>query len=552
MAIAYSYIRFSHPSQRAGDSYRRQYERAIRYCARTGLTLADDTLLDLGRSAFRGGNASHGALGKFIRAVESGVIKPGAYLLIEALDRLSRAPPTEAQTLLLSLINAGIVVVVLMDDDGAGQVYDKATLDRQPFALLDAVIKLYAAHEESRKKSDRFKRLFEGRRANPDTKIVGFAAPGWLQKAPDGKSWTLVPERADSVRRLFELAAEGLGSVALASRANREAWPSPGGRTGHWSQSYVRKILTNRATLGEYQPMRADRVERDDGTEKTVLVPAAPVRVDFFPPVVATALFNRVQATTQDKVLRGACRGETEHNNVLAGMLRCGTCGATMILKTNGRNSKYPAAYYLCASRHRGLTECAAFRAWDLLLDDEPRKYRKAKQRPSSGLLGALMLHAADRRAQEARRDDLRSAIDRDKAALVVAQAQQSRLVDAIKSSTVAVAILAGELEKASIQVGELSASILANERALASVAADLDDTALRNGLQAAQTAIRDPDAIEARRSLNNALRRVIDRVWLWPGFARVRLIGEPYLRSVPLNEMSVDMLMAPPPLPKE
>lgn len=60
---AYSYIRFSSPDQAAGDSLRRQTEKAQNYCEQNGLTLDERfTLRDLGVSAFHGRNAHRGAL----------------------------------------------------------------------------------------------------------------------------------------------------------------------------------------------------------------------------------------------------------------------------------------------------------------------------------------------------------------------------------------------------------------------------------------------------------------------------------------------------------
>ena len=87
---AYSYVRFSSAKQADGDSLRRQTAMARDYAERHGLELADLTLRDLGKSAFRGKNAVEGALGEFIRAVDSGKVEPGSYLLVESLDRLSR------------------------------------------------------------------------------------------------------------------------------------------------------------------------------------------------------------------------------------------------------------------------------------------------------------------------------------------------------------------------------------------------------------------------------------------------------------------------------
>ena len=71
--IAYSYVRFSTPQQLKGDSLQRQLEASEQYVIENGLVL-DETLnlRDLGISAFRGKNVERGALGAFIKAIESG------------------------------------------------------------------------------------------------------------------------------------------------------------------------------------------------------------------------------------------------------------------------------------------------------------------------------------------------------------------------------------------------------------------------------------------------------------------------------------------------
>ncbi|MCE9560760.1 MAG: recombinase family protein [Planctomycetes bacterium] len=53
--VAFSYVRFSTPSQTQGDSLRRQTEQAAAYCARNNLTLDTSlTLKDLGVCIPRG------------------------------------------------------------------------------------------------------------------------------------------------------------------------------------------------------------------------------------------------------------------------------------------------------------------------------------------------------------------------------------------------------------------------------------------------------------------------------------------------------------------
>src|SRR5581483_5571399 len=96
-ARAYSYLRFSRPEQAQGDSLRRQTSMAAEYAARHGLNLDSElNLRDLGVSAFRGANATVGALGGFLKAITDGLVPPGSLLLVEALDRVSRQSARQA------------------------------------------------------------------------------------------------------------------------------------------------------------------------------------------------------------------------------------------------------------------------------------------------------------------------------------------------------------------------------------------------------------------------------------------------------------------------
>ncbi|GAG98906.1 unnamed protein product [marine sediment metagenome] len=75
---AYSYIRFSSPEQRKGDSMRRQIAASEQYAQQHNLTL-DNTLrmTDEGLSAFHGMHRTKGALGVFLKLVEQNKVVQG-------------------------------------------------------------------------------------------------------------------------------------------------------------------------------------------------------------------------------------------------------------------------------------------------------------------------------------------------------------------------------------------------------------------------------------------------------------------------------------------
>ncbi len=78
---AYSYIRFSTPEQLKGDSLRRQLESSRKYALEHNLVL-DESLRDLGVSAFKGKNATEGALKRFMELIDAGQVERGSILIL--------------------------------------------------------------------------------------------------------------------------------------------------------------------------------------------------------------------------------------------------------------------------------------------------------------------------------------------------------------------------------------------------------------------------------------------------------------------------------------
>src|SRR5262245_17001370 len=87
--LVYSYVRFSTPEQRKGSGKARQDALAERWCVKRGYSLCRN-YSDLGVSAYKGRNATHGDLSRFLHLVQTGKIPRGSVLLVESLDRLSR------------------------------------------------------------------------------------------------------------------------------------------------------------------------------------------------------------------------------------------------------------------------------------------------------------------------------------------------------------------------------------------------------------------------------------------------------------------------------
>lgn len=272
--IAYSYVRFSTAEQGKGTSLRRQVEAAARWCAAHGVHLnASRTYLDLGRSAFLGEhrtNPDRQALAAFLLLAQRGVVPRGSYLIIEALDRLTREHVQAGLRLCLELLERGIRIVQVSPVE---TVYDDHS---DALALVMMLMELNRGHAESQRKSDLMGPAWARKRerARQDGSLMTRRLPAWIE-VRDGRL-RLVPERAAALRVIYTLSAKGYGHLRIireltrrgiapfGARAPRgeeggkERYRAAGGTygAGLWDRTYIAQILRDRRPVGEYQPRR--------------------------------------------------------------------------------------------------------------------------------------------------------------------------------------------------------------------------------------------------------------------------------------------------------
>ena len=322
MPKAYSYLRFSTADQIHGDSLRRQTTLAKEWCLKNGIPLVDN-YRNLGVSAFRSKNADKGALKAFLDRVESRVIEPGSYLIVESLDRLSRTDITYALQMFLGLINAGIVVVTLADD----RVYDRNRINDGNFTdLIISLTILSRANEESRMKSLRVGQAWAAKRAKINELKITAICPFWLRLSPDRSEFQLVPDKAEIVRRIFEMAAAGKGQNYIAKKFNLENVPKAEDAK-RWYVSRIARILESRAVIGEFQPAKMI-----DG-KRTLLDPVS----NYYPPVIPMELFATVHRIRQT---RPSYRGRGQENP-LAGLCYSVITGNRMFRVMKNQKRRY-------------------------------------------------------------------------------------------------------------------------------------------------------------------------------------------------------------------
>lgn len=336
--IAFSYVRMSTDAQSKGDGRRRQLDMSRRYASLHNLDLDENfSLEDIGVSAWKGTNASVGNFSKIMEAIKTGTIPTGSYLLVENLDRISRQQPNLALTTFMNIINAGITVVTL----GDGRTYTASTVKLED--LVYSLIVMSRAHDESQAKSIRSSGAWDAKRSNAENVKITSQAPSWLELATDRKSFNVVEERADVVRRIFADAVSGIGAYTIARRLNAENLP-PFGRSRKWQTSSVHKVITGRAVIGEHQPNKMIDGKR---------VAQGPLLEGYYPPIIDKETFFAAQTSRLERRSKGGGRTGLQLSNLFTKIASCAYCGERMHFENKGAQQK-GGLYLVCGAHIRG------------------------------------------------------------------------------------------------------------------------------------------------------------------------------------------------------
>lgn len=314
MSLVYSYLRFSSARQATGTSIDRQLEYARRWAADNGMALDESlTMRDEGLSAFHGRHIKSGALGVFLAAIDAGAIPAGSVLIIEGLDRLSRAEPLQAQAILTQIINADITVVTAAD----GKRYNRESIKLNPMDLVYSLLVMIRANEESETKSKRGKAAL---RKHCETwietgKMRGAPTgrfPEWMRWT--GSAWELIPERVEGIRLALTMFRQGHGHVRIAG-ALLDAGLTMTRSAPNSQQLY--RIVRNPAIAGI-------RLVTLDGETYRLR--------NYYPALVTEAEFDALQVMMAHRAMTaGASTGKITGVVTGSGITFCGYCGAPMV-----------------------------------------------------------------------------------------------------------------------------------------------------------------------------------------------------------------------------
>ncbi|EIZ2938384.1 recombinase family protein [Escherichia coli] len=372
MPKIWPYIRFSSEEQKKGDSLRRQQELIERFAARPEIIAEGaeiDTSLDLndlGVSGYTGKNILQGRFKTFLDAVDSGIVKPGDYLAVEALNRLTRLNPRASLPMLLDLLEKGIKIAIT---DGS-MIY---TANGDITQLYIAIGELQRGYAESEEKGRRVRQAWDKKkeRALATGEIATSRLPLWLRAVKTDQKGLIVrtveeiPERVAIVKEIFRLSDNNIGAIATArlltergvptfTRENARKNPNYG---DFWQPSYVKKILDSRAVLGHYQPMTWEKLP--DNRRRRIN--HGPEIENYFPQIITPELFRRVQEKRRGRGKEGQGNKGKKFTNLFMKIAHCSKCGATASHVNKGPDPRKGGRYLVCYRARHG--DCS-YKAW--------------------------------------------------------------------------------------------------------------------------------------------------------------------------------------------
>ena len=483
---AYSYIRLSSEKQLQGDGETRQIDLRDRFVAAHGLEL-DDTLRDLGISAFDRANIEKGALGRFLRKVKAGEIDRGSYLLVENLDRLSRDHVMKAFRVFSDILEAGILIATL----GDGRIYSEESIKQNWTELIISLAVMSRAHEESVRKVQTLRGAWVRKRADRSRKLTR-KCPTWLTVSEDGTDFIVDDYRVGIIKRMLRELAAGIGRDKIARRLNAEG-EKPWGHGREWHGGTVTKFTDNEALIGRFQPCTVER-KIVDGVRIERRIPIGDPIEDYYPQVISDDLWKSARQASDKRARPGkgnaGGRRGTILSNLFGGLAVCDACESPMNYRDRGPRS---TPCLRCSgnrngtcgneSRPRYVPLERAILSWAILAEDPP---------PQDGSPANEALATAER--------------VRDQAAVIV-----ERLVDAIEQG----ASLDGRLVQRQAELAQAEEAVVAARRA-ARAAVPTSSLEERRGVLADVEAARDlpeKEQFAARAAAAQELRDIFTEI---------------------------------------
>lgn len=301
---------------------------------------------DIGKSAYHGKNISEGELGVFLKLCKERRIASGSVIAIESIDRLTRLGLTDAQQLVIEIMQAGVdlytwnnnkvytrnnvadTITLAIELEQSGN-YSKVLSDK----VVGSAIKKIDLIKSGKKDKDGYCYALRGYGHNKwwvDTSS-GYVKPH--------------PQYFPIAREIIELNLSGLGHIKIRQVLEAKGYKSP--RTAHkkkgvnWGQNMIAKFHTSKALLGEFRVnIRAEEH----------IIP------DYYPPLCTPEEFIQIQNIKKAKRAGGTKRNAALFSGF--GKTRCAFCDNTIQTFLSKSGTKYETQRYICAGKNDPSVKC--------------------------------------------------------------------------------------------------------------------------------------------------------------------------------------------------
>lgn len=218
---------------------------------------------------------------------------------------------------------------------------------------------------------------------------------GYRRNNGEGSVYVPDPEAADTVRKIFKIAAEGTPPVKIAELLSRESVLTPGVYKNQtiqqnymlrnpkctlWTPAQVREILQNEVYLGTYichklTSVRPREMKRNDRSGYLKFE-------NDHEPLIEEKLFQAAQAAIRARGKRGTYNRD-RNPHALKGKVKCGHCGYGMLRRGRRVDIYYCHMGNICGSHIRIQTdrlEASVLAAWRKLAETQRQKEREDKK----------------------------------------------------------------------------------------------------------------------------------------------------------------------------
>ena len=353
--IAGLYLRLSKDDERSGESISIGTQRAILtdFCVSNQYTIYKEYIDD----GYSGLNFDRPGFRALLEDVERGVIN---MVITKDLSRLGRDYIMTGYYSEIFFQSKGVRYIALADDVDSLKGHNEIA----PFKNI--LNDMYARDISKKVKNAKGQRAKQGL-------FIGSQAPFGYCTNSDNKNQLVVdPEAAEVVRTIFNLAASGLGSVAIAKELKMRGVVTPSvykrqrGDTRFarfadvaehdlcaWRPATIGKMLNNSVYTGELVSLKTETINCKTKQRITVPKERQIVTPNAHEAIIDAALFEKVKQIRADH----RCAANDKRENLFRGKLFCECCGHPLALSKKILKDR-TADMYFCMNHYRRPASC--------------------------------------------------------------------------------------------------------------------------------------------------------------------------------------------------